>query len=299
MKKNIILSVIIVLVVIGLGFYFYQQPKEEEDEPKEKNFLENEYFSIQIPEGWTENRNIFPGTLAMMTNPNEKITDPTIQKLGFRSYFAIVYEYNLENNFEAFIDYAKQGLSNDQTGVVIENEKELVINEKPAYLLEGKVTQEGADFKVFIVLVKGMGLDVWMITFNTVLDNWQKDEDTFYKTINSFNVLKEKETLQTEIIEEGTGEGAKEGDTLTVHYKGELEDGTQFDSSIDKGEPFSFTLGEGNVIKGWDIGLIGMKAGEKRKLIIPSHLAYGSQGSGNVIPPNATLVFYVELIEID
>jgi hypothetical protein len=299
MNKNIILVAIPILLIIVLGFYLYQQPKEEKEEPKEQNFLEKEYFSLQIPEGWIENQKTFPGAATMLSNPNEKITDSIIKELGFRSYFAIVYEYNLEENFEAFIDYAKQGISNEQAGVIIENEKELTINEKPAYLLEGKITQEGAKFKVFVVLVKGMGSDVWMITFNTVLDNWQQYEDIFYQTINSFKVLKEKETMQTEIIKEGTGEEAQKGDTLTVHYRGELEDGTQFDSSIDKGEPFSFTLGQGQVIKGWDLGLVGMKAGEEKKLIIPSHLAYGEAGAGETIPPNATLIFYIELIEIN
>jgi hypothetical protein len=105
-------------------------------------------------------------------------------------------------------------------------------------------------------------------------------------------------TLKTDILKKGTGTVAvKSGDTITVDYTGTLEDGTQFDSSIGK-QPFTFTVGKGSVIKGWDQGLIGMKVGEERKLTIPSDLGYGSAGSGSLIPPNATLIFTVKLISI-
>jgi len=90
---------------------------------------------------------------------------------------------------------------------------------------------------------------------------------------------------------------SKKGDTLEMHYTGTLEDGTQFDSSIGRG-PFKFTLGVGQVIKGWDQGLVGMCIGEKRKLTIPSHLGYGERGAGGKIPPNAKLIFEVELLGI-
>lgn len=104
--------------------------------------------------------------------------------------------------------------------------------------------------------------------------------------------------VEIEVLEQGTGEEAKEEDILKVHYVGTLEDGTKFDSSRDRGEPFVFQIGIGQVIQGWEQGLLGMKPGEKRKLTIPPELAYGEDGFLDTIPPNATLVFEVELIEI-
>jgi len=104
--------------------------------------------------------------------------------------------------------------------------------------------------------------------------------------------------LQYIILKHGTGAIAVAGNQVTVDYTGWLTDGTKFDSSVDRHQPFQFTLGAGQVIKGWDEGVAGMRVGEKRKLTIPSDLGYGAQGAGGVIPPNATLVFDVELLGV-
>jgi FKBP-type peptidyl-prolyl cis-trans isomerase len=105
--------------------------------------------------------------------------------------------------------------------------------------------------------------------------------------------------LKVEDLTVGKGAEAKNGDLVTVHYTGWLTDGTKFDSSVDKGQPYQFTLGAGKVIPGWDEGVAGMKVGGKRKLTIPPDMGYGAQGAGGVIPPNATLVFEVELLGIN
>ncbi|MBU4274403.1 FKBP-type peptidyl-prolyl cis-trans isomerase [Patescibacteria group bacterium] len=114
-------------------------------------------------------------------------------------------------------------------------------------------------------------------------------------TPNQFNI----QGMKVEILKEGSGVEAKVGDTVSVHYVGTLENGTKFDSSISRGQPFSFTLGQNRVIQGWEKGVLEMKVGEKRKLTIPPELAYGNQGAGDVIPPNATLIFEVELLGIN
>jgi len=105
--------------------------------------------------------------------------------------------------------------------------------------------------------------------------------------------------LRAEIVKQGEGQEAKKGDKVTVHYVGVLEDGTKFDSSLDRGQPFQFTLGVGQVIQGWDLGVVGMKIGEVRKLYIPSAYGYGEQGAGSSIPPNANLIFEVELLGLE
>ena len=102
--------------------------------------------------------------------------------------------------------------------------------------------------------------------------------------------------LQIEVTQKGTGTVAENGMQVQVHYTGTLQDGTVFDSSRNRGEPLAFVLGEGRVIKGWEQGIAGMRVGEKRILTIPPELGYGAQGAGGVIPPNATLVFDVELM---
>ncbi len=106
------------------------------------------------------------------------------------------------------------------------------------------------------------------------------------------------EGLMIKDLTYGKGAEATLGKTVVVHYTGTLKDGTKFDSSLDRNKPFSFPLGAGAVIQGWEKGIVGMKVGGKRKLIIPPNLGYGERGAGGVIPPNATLLFDVELLEV-
>ena len=145
---------------------------------------------------------------------------------------------------------------------------------------------------IFLGLVSGF---FWFL-FNV-------DSSTGTASVSNYIKTEEKKEepkpeLKIETMEQGQGQEVKSGNVISVHYTGYLENGTKFDSSVDRGTPFEFQIGMGQVIKGWEQGLIGMKVGEKRKLIIPPELGYGSTGAGGVIPPNATLIFDVELLEI-
>jgi len=124
------------------------------------------------------------------------------------------------------------------------------------------------------------------VSVNTFADTDKKSQ---YTTTDS--------GLRYRIFKEGTGPKPEKGDKVKVHYTGKLTDGTVFDSSKGRG-PFEFKVGTGQVIRGWDEGVVDMKVGEVRELVIPPNLGYGSRGAGNLIPPNSTLVFEVEMLEI-
>lgn len=128
--------------------------------------------------------------------------------------------------------------------------------------------------------------------------NQNKNPDT-NQNVNTNPNSFEIQGMRVEVLQQGAGEASKSGDKVTVSYVGTLVNGTKFDSSIDRNQPFQFTLGENRVIQGWELGVLGMKTGEKRKLTIPPELGYGAQGAGGVIPPNAVLIFEVDLLKIN
>ena len=141
---------------------------------------------------------------------------------------------------------------------------------------------------IFFFVFNGMSLFASSAPSNT-------NQDT------SASMPTENNAIQLQVTDEivGTGATAVAGDSVTVNYIGSLANGTVFDASANHGTTgFTFTLGAGQVIKGWDEGIVGMNEGGKRKLVIPASLAYGSQGAGNVIPPNTTLIFEVELLKV-
>lgn len=142
---------------------------------------------------------------------------------------------------------------------------------------------------IIIPLIVLVGLYFLLLFLrNTINQNIQPD--------NNQNQNMEQ-GLQIEILQEGQGERAQAGNRVSVHYTGRLEDGTKFDSSLDRQVPFPFTLGVGEVIRGWDEGVLGMRVGEKRRLVISPEFGYGENRVGP-IPPNSTLIFEVELLEI-
>lgn len=173
---------------------------------------------------------------------------------------------------------------------------------------------------VIFVLVIGAGIIIGYLALNSkktpeiknestnntvTLDSNEEEEPTDEAAVEDETTTTDADIavgateLKIEVLKQGTGDKVtKAGNGISVNYTGTLVDGTKFDSSYDRGTPFKFDLGAGQVIKGWDQGLIGMKIGEKRKLTIPPSLGYGANGAGSKIPPNATLIFEVELMEI-
>lgn len=148
---------------------------------------------------------------------------------------------------------------------------------------------------VVVVVLAGGFYYLFIYEDNTNVSNETDSQNQMENTNTNANSI---EGLNIEVLKKGSGPEAKSGDMVTVNYAGTLEDGAKFDSSYDRGTPFSFQLGAGRVIKGWDLGVLGMKVGEKRKLTIASDLGYGPGGYGP-IPPNATLIFEVELLKIN
>jgi FKBP-type peptidyl-prolyl cis-trans isomerase FkpA len=143
--------------------------------------------------------------------------------------------------------------------------------------------------------VLGLGL-IGLFVLPACVDGQQAAKD---KDKKEGKVITTKSGLKYEDLKEGAGDEAKAGDTVEVHYTGWLKDGKKFDSSLDRKQPFSFKLGAGRVIKGWDEGVAGMKVGGKRKLTIPPTLGYGAGGTPDgTIPPNAELIFEVELLKV-
>ena len=143
------------------------------------------------------------------------------------------------------------------------------------------------------------GMPLWMPgTTAAIAAQPPKDKDTVAKDDEKPTEVTTPSGLKYIDIKEGAGASPRAGQTVSVHYTGWLTNGTKFDSSVDRRKPFEFAVGRGSVIKGWDEGVLTMKVGGKRKLVIPAELGYGARGAGGVIPPNATLVFEVELLEL-
>ena len=149
--------------------------------------------------------------------------------------------------------------------------------------------------KIFLIII--LLFSLVFICFMFVKN--QNNNENNISNLEKIIIKSKNMEVKKEILKEGAGEQQVEkGNSISVHYTGTFEDGTKFDSSVDRNQPFNLTVGIGQVIQGWDQGLIGMKVGEKSKLTIPPEMAYGPAGIPGAIPPNSTLIFEVELLEI-
>ena len=155
---------------------------------------------------------------------------------------------------------------------------------------------------IFVILILFVAITVWFVIQKTREVNKATEIPTSTTSPTPMSEASEPirydNGLTVQDVVVGTGKTAENGDTLSAHYIGTLENGTVFDESYGRGQPIQFVLGAGQLIRGWELGLVGMKEGGKRRLIIPSELGYGAQGAGNAIPPNATLLFEIELVSV-
>lgn len=159
---------------------------------------------------------------------------------------------------------------------------------------------------IFTILVVFVVIAVWFVVQKTreagqnteVLAPTATPISSPEPTESANNPIQYDNGLVVQDVVVGDGAEAETGDTLNAHYVGALEDGTVFDESYGRGQPIQFVLGSGQLIQGWELGLVGMKEGGKRQLVIPPELGYGAQGAGNAIPPNATLLFEIELVSV-
>lgn len=159
---------------------------------------------------------------------------------------------------------------------------------------------------IFTILVVFVVIAVWFVVQKTreagqnteVLAPTATPVFSPEPTESANNPIQYDNGLVVQDVVVGDGATAESGDTLSAHYVGKLENGTVFDESYGRGQPLQFVLGSGQLIRGWELGLVGMKEGGKRQLVIPSELGYGERGAGGVIPPNATLLFEIELVSV-
>jgi len=155
---------------------------------------------------------------------------------------------------------------------------------------------------IFTILIVFVAIAVWFVLQKTKEVSLVKETPSPVTTSTpkpkTSEPVRYDNGLMIQDLVVGNGEAAKNGDTLGAHYVGKLEDGTVFDNSYDRGQPLEFVLGAGQLIQGWELGLVGMKEGGKRKLVVPASLGYGSRGAGGVIPPNVTLLFEIELVSV-
>ncbi|MFA5392500.1 MAG: hypothetical protein WC306_02270 [Candidatus Paceibacterota bacterium] len=196
-------SIVFALIICGAGLavlagvYFIQKNKalinpSEQDGPtttKTQNKIVTDSFSINLPDGWTQTT-APTGATAMAVNSNDNITDPEAKKINFQSYFAVVYGALSGKSMKEYIQLVKDSLPQKFGSVVFVKEQDLTINGQQAHQIEIEINQQGVNFKVLLVLIKGQADDAWMLSFNTTKSNWEDYQEIFYTTADSFIVKK-------------------------------------------------------------------------------------------------------------
>ncbi len=203
-KKIIILVFFIIILAILSGFYFFKQdkyidlPENIKNNIEKNNQLSNEQiqkklitddFEITLPMGWEQTVPAI-GTSAMAINKEEKSDDPTIQKINFKSYFAVSYDILQGKNLNGYLQNIKNTLSQTISNVVFTNEQDLLVNNKSARAVEAQLTQQGVDFKVLMIVIEGQEDDVWVISFNTTESYWDNYKGIFSDIVKSFILKK-------------------------------------------------------------------------------------------------------------
>ncbi|MBN2197896.1 hypothetical protein JW698_01725 [Candidatus Wolfebacteria bacterium] len=215
MKEKTTISVLIIVVIfLALGFSFYfikhknsqlnseniiQENQEKTPSLENQNSLNGEQqqenkiiennFSINVPDGWAEA--VAPdGVSAMVVKLNEQLNNPAAEQINFRSYFAVTYDILHGDTFEGYLRNFKSTFLQTMIGSVFTEEKEVIINNNSAYVMEASLNQQGVDFKVLLAVVKGEGESVWILSFNTVENLWKEYENDFYEVANSFILKK-------------------------------------------------------------------------------------------------------------
>lgn len=190
MQNKTLIYTIIAIIILGAaaGIYFTRENKILGNESiKEENVLVTDDFSIERPEGW-EQMSAPMGVSAIVVNVNEQITDPEAKKINFRSYFSVSYDTLQGKTEPEYFNYIKNSLTQALPEIKFTQEKQITINNDKAQALEADLTQQGVDFKVLMVITKGQGSDVWIISFNTLKSKWDGYKDLFYQTAGTFRL---------------------------------------------------------------------------------------------------------------
>ncbi len=196
-------TIIIILIILGvallvlIGVYFIKQNKTTNQTPtgnggaieQPQSKIITDDFSINLPAGWKQTAPAI-GPSAMAINMNENINDPAAQKINFKSYFAVSYDTLQGKNINDYLQTVKNSLSQTISNVVFTNDQDMMISGSPAYAIEAELAQQGANFKILMVVVAGQGEDVWVISFNTIKSSWDEYKGTFYNIANSFILKK-------------------------------------------------------------------------------------------------------------